>query len=248
MMRCIRYGLISAGLLVFSVAYDLLAQKAPATRPPTLKLIAQAGPVDAGTLIDPEHAAWQSVQAQRIALNRTPRLYETERPSELEIPEIEVRLARSGGKLMVRLSWHDATEDTAKITPAPGTPTDGRFLKEPTEATNRFFDAAAVMCPTDAKGMGATPALQMGDPQDPVTIYYWNAARGPMLMDAKGRETTRRTGQSFPARASYRGGLWSVCFELPDLHQDTPLAFAIWNGSQQDRDGRKYFSVWHWLE
>ena len=61
MMRCIRYGLISAGLLVFSVAYDLLAQKAPATRPPTLKLIAQAGPVDAGTLIDPEHAAWQSV-------------------------------------------------------------------------------------------------------------------------------------------------------------------------------------------
>jgi DMSO reductase family type II enzyme heme b subunit len=88
----------------------------------------------------------------------------------------------------------------------------------------------------------------MGDQQDPVTIYYWNAARGPMLVDARGRETTRRTGQSFPARATYQSGGWSVSFELAGLPPGTPLAFAIWNGSQQDRDGRKYFSVWHWLE
>jgi len=26
------------------------------------------------------------------------------------------------------------------------------------------------------------------------------------------------------------------------------MAFAVWNGSQKDRDGRKYFSVWQVLE
>lgn len=248
MKVCIWFGLMLAGLWVPGAALNLLAQKAPSTQPPRLTLGAQAGPANAGALDNPADAAWQTVPAKRIALNRTPRLYDTEPPSEPEIAEIEVRLARSGGKLMVHLSWRDVTEDTATIAPAPGTPAEGRFLKEPTEATDRFFDAAAVMCPAEAKGGGMTPALQMGDSQDPVTIYYWNAARGAMLMAAQGRETTQRTGQSFPARASYQSASWSVCFALPELPKGTPLAFAVWNGSQQDRDGRKYFSVWHWIE
>jgi hypothetical protein len=210
-------------------------------------LTASAAPADARALSDPANAAWQKTQPNRVALNRTPRLYETEAPSEAEIFEVEARVARAGGKLMVRLNWRDASQDAAKIAEPPGTPAEGRFLKEHTEETSRFFDAAAIMIPMAGKAATASPSLQMGDPLDPVTIYYWNAARGPILMEARGRETTRRTGQSFPARAAYQDGTWSVCFELADLPPGTPLAFAIWNGSQQDRDGRKYFSLWHWL-
>jgi len=88
----------------------------------------------------------------------------------------------------------------------------------------------------------------MGDADDPVHIYYWNAARGPMLMDAAGRGTTKRTGASFAVHGAYEKGRWTVVFELPDLAAGTPLAFAIWNGSQKDRDGRKYFSVWQVLQ
>lgn len=248
MRRSIRYGFMLAGLGIAPGAYDLHAQKAPASPTATLVLTASAGLADPGTLIDPLAAAWNAVQVKKIALNRTPRLYETEPLSELEIPELEVRIARAGSKLMVHLSWRDSSEDAAQIAATPGTPTEGRFKKVPTEATDRFFDAAAVMCPAGGQAGAAAPGLQMGDQQDPVTIYYWNAARGPMLMEAKGRETTRRTGQSFPARAVYQAGSWSVSLELPDLTRGTPLAFAVWNGSQQDRDGRKYFSVWHWLE
>ncbi len=248
MMRFTRYGLIFASLLILSEARGSFGQSAPPGLPPALVLTAQAVAADPGMLMDPNYGAWQSVQAKRMALNRTPRLFDTEPPSELEIPEIEVRLARTGGKLIARLSWRDATEDAAKLTSAPGTPAEGRFVKEPTEATNRFFDAAAVMHPAEAVEVGMTPGLQMGDAHDPVTIYYWNAARGAMLMDARGRETTRRTGKSFAARAIYQGGSWNLCLELPGLQKGLPLAFAIWNGSQQDRDGRKYFSVWHWIE
>jgi hypothetical protein len=67
-------------------------------------------------------------------------------------------------------------------------------------------------------------------------------------MEAHGRETTKRTGETFPARGVYRAGRWQVTLVLPDLPAGVPLAFAVWNGSQLDRDGRKYFSVWHWLE
>jgi len=65
---------------------------------------------------------------------------------------------------------------------------------------------------------------------------------------AQGRGTTWRTGQSFPVNSTYQNGQWNVIFELPDLSAGTTVAFAVWNGSQKDRDGRKYFSVWQVLE
>jgi hypothetical protein len=73
-------------------------------------------------------------------------------------------------------------------------------------------------------------------------------AKSQGLMEAQGRGTTRRTGQNFPANSTYQNGQWNVIFELPDLPAGTTVAFAVWNGSQKDRDGRKYFSVWQVLE
>ena len=191
-------------------------------------------------------ASWDQITAHRTSLNRTPPLYDTDEPASLEIPVLDVRLARAGGKLLVQVSWADPSQDTAALPEVPNTPPETRFRKVPTEAEDRFFDAAAVMFP--AKPGAMTPSLQMGDADDPVKIYYWNAARGPMLMEAAGRGTTRRTGATFAAHGAYEKGRWTVALELPDLPAGTPLAFAIWNGSQKDRDGRKYFSVWQVLQ
>src|SRR5271157_849181 len=193
------------------------------------------------------NARWSQVAAKKISLNRTPPLFDTDEPAALEIPTADVRLLRAGGKLYVQLSWDDATRDTATLPTVPGTPPEQRFRKVPTEADDRFFDAAAVMVPVHP-GSPVNPSLQMGDPGHPVHIYYWNSARGAMLMEAAGRATTRRTGQSFPVDAAYQNRQWVVTFEMADQPAGTPLAFAIWNGSQQDRDGRKYFSVWYTVE
>jgi len=159
---------------------------------------------------------------------------------------VDVRAARANGKLLVQMSWPDPTHDTAALPEIPSSPPETRFLKLPTEADDRFFDAAAVMFPE--KQGPIAPSLQMGDAEDPVQIYYWNAARGPMLMQAAGRGTTRKTGATFAAHGAYDKGRWTVVFELPDLAAGTPLAFAVWNGAQKDRDGRKYFSVWQVLK
>jgi hypothetical protein len=56
---------------------------------------------------------------------------------------------------------------------------------------------------------------------------------------------TKHTGQSFPAQGQYAAGKWTATMQIPDLQAGAPFAVAIWNGSQQDRDGRKYFTIWY---
>ena len=202
----------------------------------------------ADSLLNGKPLVWNQITPKRVALNRTPPLYDTDEPAALEIPSVDVRLARAGGKLLVHLNWRDATNNATTLAEVPNTAPETRFRKVQTDASDRFFDAAAIMFPERAGGGAISPSLQMGDAEHPVEIYYWNATRGVMVMQAQGRGTTKRTGQSFPASGTYQNGQWSVTFQLPDLPAGTTVAFAIWNGSQKDRDGRKYFSVWQVLE
>jgi len=240
-MRINREAFLFAIVLVVTTIAGTQAGKTPAGQ--TLNPAPLSAPAEA---LLKDSAGWDQVPDHRISLNRTPPLYDTDEPASLEIPVLDVRLARAGGKLLVQMSWADPTHDSASLPEVPNTPPETRFRKLPTEADDRFFDAAAVMFP--AKPGAMTPSLQMGDTDDPVQIYYWNAARGPMLMEAAGRGTTRRTGATFAVHGAYDKGRWTVALELPDLPASTPLAFAIWNGSQKDRDGRKYFSVWQVLK
>jgi hypothetical protein len=246
------FPLPSAVLLSIALAGPSTAQqklaKASATERSGLSLHAPDTTVPAETLLDPLAADWTKIPSQRIALNRTPPLYDTETPATLDITYVDVRLVRAEGKLIVQLVWRDATPDTAQIAKLPGTPTEGRPHKELTEATDRFFDSAAVMHPQRLPQEGVWPSLQMGDAGQPVTIYFWNSARGAARMQAEGRGTTKRTGETFPCQATYRDGLWHIAMELDSIPAGMPLAFAIWNGSQQDRDGRKYFTTWLKLE
>jgi len=240
-MRTKRMTFLFAILLLVTTIAGAQASKTPAGQ----TLNATSAPATAEALLNGS-ALWDQIPARKIALNRTPALYDTDEPASLEIATLDVRVTRASGKLLVQMSWLDSTQDTATLPEIPTTPPETRFRKVPTEADDRFFDAAAVMFPEKTGAL--TPSLQMGDAEDPVQIYYWNAARGPMLMQAAGRGTTRRTGATFAAHAAYEKDRWTLVLELPGLADGTPLAFAVWNGTQKDRDGRKYFSVWQVLK
>jgi hypothetical protein len=207
-----------------------------------------ASTASAENLLNAGPTAWNQIAIKHVALNRTPPLFDTDEPAAMEVPSVDVRVARAAGKLLVQLTWRDVTHDAVALAEAPNTAPETRFRKVQTEANDRFFDAAAVMFPEKTGAGDISPSLQMGDTEHPVQIYYWNATRGAMVMQAQGRSTTKRTGQTFPASGAYQNGQWSVTFQLPDLSAGTPVAFAVWNGSQKDRDGRKYFSVWQVLE
>jgi len=243
-MRSRQLAIIVAVCLLFATAWAQAGAKPVAGQ--SLSVVASSASAD--NLLNGGPAAWNQIAVKRVALNRTPPLYDTDEPATLEIPSVDVRTARAGGKLLVQLSWRDPTHDAITLAEVPNSPPETRFRKVQTEADDRFFDAAAVMFPAKSGSGAIAPSLQMGDAEHPVEIYYWNATRGAMVMQAQGRGTTRRTGQSFPANSTYQNGQWNVIFELPDLSAGTTVAFAVWNGSQKDRDGRKYFSVWQVLE
>ena len=89
------------------------------------------------------------------------------------------------------------------------------------------------------------PSLMMGDADNPVRLFYWNASRGAEELSATGRATPQPTGRTFDHRAEHAGGHWTLTAALPDQADGTPLAFAVWDGAHDDRDGLKFFSVWY---
>jgi hypothetical protein len=243
-MRIRQLAVIVSVCLLLSTTWTQTGAKSAAGQ----SLSVAASSASADNLLNGGPVAWSQIAAKHVALNRTPPLYDTDEPASMEISIVDVRMARVGGKLLVQLSWRDPTRDAITLAEVPNTPPETRFRKVQTEADDRFFDAAAIMFPAKPSSGAIAPSLQMGDAEHPVEIYYWNATRGAMVMQAQGRGTTRRTGQNFPANSTYQNGQWNVIFELPDLPAGTTVAFAVWNGSQKDRDGRKYFSVWQVLE
>jgi len=194
--------------------------------------------------LDPASPAWKSASPVVLALNRTPPLYATDAPAALDIPSVELRTIAAGGSTFVRLEWVDKSHNATTLPKAERT-WQGEHLVKQSEATDRFADACAVMIPAQPVTGDLNPSLQMGDAAHPVRIFFWDSTRGAAVMEAHGRETTRRTGQSFPVQAAYAAEKWIVTLQLPGLPAGTPLAVAIWNGAQQDRDGRKYFTIWY---
>jgi DMSO reductase family type II enzyme heme b subunit len=203
-----------------------------------------AGRASSNAALEPENADWKSAPAVSLALQRTPLLYATDAPATLEIDSVQVQLLRGDGASFLRLEWTDKTQESYSIEQARQK-RQPEQLVEQTPATNRFSDAVAVMVPKNLPADGIFPSLQMGDEGHPVQLYYVDATRGAAVMEASGRGTTKRTGQSFPAKSVYRNGRWIVTMQIPSLPSGMPLAVAAWNGAQQDRDGRKGFSVWY---
>jgi hypothetical protein len=194
--------------------------------------------------LDPAAAEWKSAAPVVLALHRTPPLYSTDTPATLDVPSVQVQVLHGAAGNFVRLEWADKTHDTA-VLPKAERAWQGEHLVTQSAATDRFSDACAVMLPAKPVSGDLNPSLQMGDAAHPVNIYVWDSTRGPAVMEASGRETTKRTGQTFPAQAQYAAGKWAVAMQIPALQAGAPFAIAIWNGSQQDRDGRKYFTIWY---
>ncbi len=198
----------------------------------------------AQSVLDPSAAEWKSALPMSLALQRTPPLYPTDAPAAIEIPSVRAQIIHAFSGNFVRLEWADKTHDAAVLPKAEHTWQGDQLVKE-SAATDRFSDACAVMIPAKPLTSEQNPALQMGDADHPVRLFVWDATRGAAVMEAVGRETTKRTGQSFPSQGLYANGKWTVIMQLNDLRAGTPFAVAVWNGSQHDRDGRKYFTVWY---
>lgn len=208
----------------------------------TVKALLAAKPVDAS---QPHARIWNKAPATKISLQPafpgwqsilgTPR-----------ITEVTVQAVRSQDRLFVRLAWGDPT--------ANGKPGD----------TTQFADGVAVQFPVNGK---ASTSPFMGDLKNTVDIWRWSAdgyaawhrsADGYAEENGYAEELVAGgfgTATSMGAQGEVSGvGArspqgWQVVLsrKLVGLEgtvnlkrfREIPIAFAAWDGSNQERDGLK---------
>lgn len=173
------------------------------------------------------HPAWDAAPASLVKL-------ETAFPGHPSISgtaitqSAEVRVLAMPDGLALRLEWADATVDERKT-------------------QHRFADGVAVQFARDGK-VETTP--YMGGAGRHVNIWYWNAAKNQAEnLWADGFGTLTRLGtQDVQATGRHVDGKWRVMFfrawhskeaRAANLQGNRPLAFAVWNGANDERDGFK---------
>lgn len=195
---------------------------------------------DASSLLDPKARAWEQVEREVIDLVGTPihrqssRYVRTVWADRLigRVRAVAVRAAHDGERLAVHLEWNDETEN-------------GDY------GNRQFPDAAAVLFPSN----GDAPLGTMGAPDAHVNGWFWRAdlAEGQNIV-AQGPGTVEpANGAPVAASGVWRDGRWSVVLSRPlaargkDHVKLSPgkavkVAFAVWEGSNQERGGLKAFS------
>jgi len=221
-------------------------------RPPgVLVLPAKAIAATSATaeMLDPAAVVWNNVSASPLHLNRTPPLYAIGPADDGERPTASARALRlANGAAVVRIRWADATDDRARISAQYADAGAPHVYQRHSEGTGAFGDAVCVAIPRTRGPHATYPSMMMGDAAKPVEMYFWRAGEGFQRLDAHGRATPTVATAPVEGRFAREADGWAVTFVLPNMPRRTPLAFAIWNGGKQDRDGLKFYSLWHEIE
>lgn len=150
---------------------------------------------------------------------------------------LTAQAVRSGGQLFLKLAWADGTANTA--------------IKD----TADFADGAAVQFPFNGK-MATTPF--MGDPKNPVNVWQWRADGRTENLVAHGFGTaTRMPSEGLKTAATRTDNGWAVVLARPlkvkpdeganlQGKSTMPIAFAVWDGANQERDGLKAVTLEWW--
>lgn len=189
---------------------------------------------------DPEDIIWARIPAFRTFLSAAPPVHRSTalRFEPKEGVNLYFQVARTSQRLYVRMRWKDATESRKTTVDA-------------------FSDGVAVQWALN----GADTSYMMGSgPQKPVNIWYWRADRGEVENLAAGGfgSTTHLPEQPVTGKALYnarqngRDSEWHVVMSRhlasqgkyqADLKKGTiPVAFALWQGEESQRDGNKRVS------
>ncbi|MFB6183632.1 MAG: ethylbenzene dehydrogenase-related protein [Haloarculaceae archaeon] len=228
--RVARLGLLV--LLVFATAVvPVLVSARPANEIP----IADYEGTTA-RLSNPTADAWSDVPAVDVALSSAPSGLPD--ASDTSVSTVDVQAAHDGESIYLRLHWTDHTAD------------------ENVTGPREFADAVAVQVPANTS---QHPAIAMGSTRTPVNVWYWNADTGIEELLAGGPgSVTRFDSTAISANVVRTDDGWTMVYSRPlradadgrtdvAMEHDLDVAFAVWNGSNMERSGRKAVSEWYHL-
>jgi complex iron-sulfur molybdoenzyme family reductase subunit gamma len=208
----------------------------------------------------PTAATWDRAEAFRIPLRMTPPHMRSDEMPVQSIDTLEVRALAAVDGVAIRIAWRDESAD---------------YPPSRTQEIGSFPDAVAVQFPAGASAR-VLPSLAMGSPETPVNIWRWSAgndqaeesvSEGFGLLQAVDQATpvgaagarvdggwavTLWRPYEVEPRVSYRGGIPGTGRQSERVAIEPgarlPCAFAVWNGSYEDRDGLKGVSIWYYLQ
>lgn len=222
-------GLIAA---VGYLAVSATAAQAATPAPKTIRVLSAAG-VDAAS---PAAAIWRKAPTTQVILQPA-------FPGHASIvgtpvtERLTAQAVRAGDRLFVKLAWSDNTANTA------------------INDTGQFVDGAAVQFPVNGKP-ATTPF--MGDAKNAVNVWYWRADGRTENLIAKGFGTaTSVPFEGLRSAAVRTESGWEVVISRPlrvkpdqgaslQGRRTMPVAFAAWDGNNQERDGLKAVTLEWW--
>lgn len=153
------------------------------------------------------------------------------------INRLTAQAVRAGDRLFVKLAWSDRTANAS--------------IKD----AGQFFDGAAVQFPMNGKA-ATTPF--MGDAANAVNVWHWRADGRTQNLLANGFGTaTHVPYEGLKGAAIRTGNGWEAVLSRPlRVKPDEgaslpgkgvmPVAFAAWDGENQERDGLKAVTLEWW--
>jgi DMSO reductase family type II enzyme heme b subunit len=206
----------------------MLAEARPANQIPVESAAADAN------LSNPTAEGWADAPTVTVPLSASAAA--VPEGSSTSVQDAKVQVQRSDTRLYVRMRWDDATADRAVDSP------------------RTFGDAAAVQLPVNTT---ERPAITMGSSRNHVNVWYWSGHGGSEELLAGGPgSTTQFQNASVETTAVHENGTWYLVYERDlvtgtdnrtaiRMERDVDVAFAVWNGSNMERSGRKSVSEWY---
>ncbi|MEH6471583.1 MAG: ethylbenzene dehydrogenase-related protein [Halopseudomonas sp.] len=187
-------------------------------------------------LSDPNAPQWNDVAEYQVDTLMAPAVHQSVSlrvdPKAPSLP-LKVKVASDGDKVLIRLRWRDATDNSVN-------------------AYDRFSDGVAVQFALQG---GQQTSFMMGTQATPVNIWYWKAGSEQAQNLAAGGfgSTTKLDSQDVSATARYSAETaeWTVVLSRAitsagehhvDLAAPMLVTFAVWQGDQKQRDGFKRIS------
>ena len=142
---------------------------------------------------------------------------------------VSVKAIHNGTDIAFLLSWSDTTSNSV------------------VDGVQHFTDAAAIM-------LSANNIITMGTQSNPTNIWYWRAVDNSVqniVSGGLGTITHTEGDDNIEALSNWDGSQWQVVLSRPLAAIDAddqaglepggnyPVAFATWDGANQERDGRK---------
>ena len=229
MKQLAAFAMVTSAAATVGLAANAV-QAAPAAK--TIRVLSAAD-VDAAS---PEAAIWKKAPATQVALQPA----FPGHGSIVGTPVTEhltAQAVRAGDRLFVKLAWSDRTANTA--------------IKD----TAQFVDGAAVQFPVNGKA-STTPF--MGDAKSPVNVWHWRADGHTENLVAKGFGTSTAVHfEGLKSAAVRTDSGWAVVLTRPlkvkpnegvslQGRASIPVAFAAWDGDNQERDGLKAVTLEWW--